>query len=186
MRSYFLFVLMLRCTALCFFAFAVLLIPAAAQEKPVASADKSPRFALSFGVYNGAQLFNYEDQGVAVRLDYTFYRLPRHEAVVSLLYADVTSVYKPSFFSGSFFGSGNMSGSVTRKGLWLGSAEYRWRFGSGNHAYIGLGLGIGDSTVVTLPVGYDFGSLFVEARAYVGGDDNGPTLSSTLGFGVRF
>ena len=184
MRSHFWLASVPCCAALSFAALSGSVAPAAAQEKSLP--EKSPRFALSIGAYSGAQLFDYEDHGVSFRLDYTFYRLPRHEAVASLLYADVTTEYKPSFAIGGGFGSGSISGSTRRRSMWLGSAEYRWRFGSGNRAYIGVGLGVGDTVVSTLPLGYDFGSLFVEARTYIGADDNFASLSSTVGLGIRF
>lgn len=102
MRPYFWLAPTPCCAALCLVALAAPCVPAFAQENAPAPMNKFPRFAFSVGVYSGGQLFNYAESGVAFRLDYTFFQRPRHEAVVSLLYADVTNTSTPLF---SFFGN---------------------------------------------------------------------------------
>ena len=92
--------------------------------------------------------------GFAVKADRSFFRATRHEAVLSAWYLNTsgTSVY-------------------------LGTGEYRWRFGGHGKAYYALGLGYGtnsnhsSSAVATSGWGYEFGKFTAELRSFAASSD---------------
>ena len=87
-----------------------------------------------------------------LKLDYSYFRPTRHEALLSLAY----------------FNSDRGGGS----GLYGITTEYRWRFGGRGAGYYALGGGLGladgySNFVATSGLGADFGGFFLEFRNHV-------------------
>ncbi len=128
--------------------------PAATRaDQPDSGLEK--RFSLSLGLFDASTFdllsSSSSSHGLAAKLDYSFFRPTRHEAVATIWYL-----------------SGRSGGSS--ESLFAGTAEYRWRFGGHGIAYWSTGLGPGSGSSFADTVTFDAGSTIKRTFAVVGNE----------------
>ncbi|MCW3052061.1 MAG: hypothetical protein JWN14_1231 [Chthonomonadales bacterium] len=131
------------------------------EKSSCAAADDSDkglqhRFHIALGVasISHSDSGSSTESGFAAKVDWSYFRPTRHEAVATLWFVNV---------------SGANTEALT--------TEYRWRFGGHGIAYYGLGLGVAtgnglNSVVFTDGLGVDLGRFTLEVRSLSSGSDS--------------